>query len=423
MGRPQRLQRKVEAPDLGVSLEEYFGAHPDEARNTEYFGVTRDPRKEQELYRVSYLFLLVFGSNDQDKIMDNEYGGMQLRAECFLWAEDGQIPIRMQKIVQNVAHRAAHCFNSSVAHRGYAMGPGYLEGFDPWEAGAEYDNWEIEPVGRSEVHNPPGVIDWTTEIYLDVDTQKLEYAQLSGVGSGLASPYQTRQVSEPGEPAVDIPSTKWHIGFEDAWGDYYARPEPGTKASSRYLEDGAGGGKEVLVNGLKVGSLGPKGRVRINPEYQRGDGFTHGDNHSRAGLIAKSDDATPQALRKGGRLYQTGETENEVHLVTARAKPEGWSSADPDQVPVDLEASSGREAREFAVMSVQEPDEPILIDCRQDREVIKHLGYSDGDWTVSVGGEFRHPSFREVRPHHIDRDEPDRDDGQAGLDSYGGGGS
>lgn len=413
----QFLARQTSPARLDVDPSAYFGAHPDGARNAGAFGVRRDPNKDQELCRVSYLYLLVFST----EYGSTEYGGMQLRAETHLWLEDGSVPVRLQKILQRTAHRAAYVFDSATETPAYGANEwasGYLSGFDPWENGHDYENWEVEPVARGEVHNPPGVIDWSTEIYLEVDG--LEYADLSGVATGLADPWRVEEWETDGQAAVDIPSTKWHIGFEDSWGDYFARPEPGTQASSRYLKDGAGGGKDVYINGLKVGSLGPKARVRINPEYQIGDGLEYRGSWSREGLVQETV-ATYQAIRRGGRLYQTGETEDEVHLVTARAKPDGWESADPDSVPVDLEARAGEPSRLVRRLRLDQPEDPTRIIGKEDREVISHMGLSTPPWQHDVGEMFRWPGFVQVMPWNVKDD--GRDGDQSGLDDYGGGGA
>jgi hypothetical protein len=399
---------------IDVDPEDYYGIEPAEADNAATVGLTRGSGRE--LHRVSYLFLLVFGTDDGTE----EYGGMQLRAQTFIWLPQGNAPAtRLQRQIQNAAHRAAYLFDSSVETTAYGANQwasGYLCGFDPWENGYTYSNWEVEPVARREVHTAPGVVDWSTEIYLEVD--ETDYADLSGVASGLAHPWSLDEVEEPGEDAVHIPPTKWEFDFEPAWDDYYARPQGGTNAASRYVS-GAGEGKTVYVNGLKVGGLGPKARVRINPEYHYGDGLERQGSHSRQGLIEKSDDATPQALRRGGVLYQTGETEDAVYLRTKRALPDDYQAADPDNVPIDLEVQAGRPDRTLQLLTLDDPTDPLLVECREDREVIRHLGASDPPYRHSLTGAFRHPGFREVE---IDDVEPTGGGGQQHIDDYGEGG-
>jgi hypothetical protein len=175
----------------------------------------------------------------------------------------------------------------------------------------------------------------------------------------------------------------------------------------------------VYVNGLKIGGLGPKGRVWLNPEYHVGDGLTYQGNHSRHGLIEKSTAATPQALRRGGVLYQTGETEDAIYLLTKRALPDDYQAADPDNVPVDLEVQAGRPGRTLQLLTLDDPTDPLVVECREDRKVVRHLGASDPDYRHSLTDAFRHPGFREVE---IDDVEPTGGGGQQHIDDYGEGG-
>jgi hypothetical protein len=402
-------------PDLDVDPADYYGIPPAEADNAATIGLTRGSGRE--LHRVSYLFLLVFGNDDSA----TGYGGMQLRAQTFIWLPQGNSPsTRLQRHIQNAAHRAAHLFDSSVETPAYGSNQwasGYLSGFDAWENAAEYANWEIEPVSRGEVHTAPGIVDWSTEIYLEVEGT--EYARLSGVASGLAHPWSLQKVKEEGEDAVHIPPTKWEIGYQPSRDDYVVRPQGRTNAASRYVS-GAGTGKTVYVNGLKIGGLGPKGRVWLNPEYHVGDGLEYQGNHSRQGLIKKSDEATPQALRRGGVLYQTGETEDAVYLRTKRALPDDYQPADPDTVPIDLEVQAGRPDRIRHLLTLDDPTDPLVVECREDREVIRHLGISRPPYRHSLTGAFRHPGFREIQ---LDDVEPTGGGGgQQHIDDYGKGG-
>jgi hypothetical protein len=409
----QLLEQQVGQPNLSVDPVDYFGVDPDRAENSDRFGITPDPGRDQELYRVSYLFLLVFGNEESS----TDYGGMQLRAETFLWLENGGVPVRLQKIIQNAAHRAAYIYDSSIETPAYGAnewGPGYLSGFDPWENGYEYDNWEIEPVARGEVHTHPGVIDWSTEVYLEVDGT--QYANLSGVASGLADPWTLTIREVAGRDAVHVPPTKWQIGWEqsrrDGDGEYYVRPEPYSQASERYRE-GAGAGKTVYINGQPIGGLegkGGKGRAWLAPEYGRGDPrFTKGGfgrYWSRQGLLEGEDGEAPpvehyQALQSNAKLYQTGETEEAIYLRTRRALPDDWQATDPDEVPVHLEVQEGQPARTIYVLGLDDPDDALLIECREDREVIDHLGLSKPPYRHPISAAFRHPGFREVEPHHI----------------------
>jgi hypothetical protein len=192
---------------------------------------------------------------------------------------------------------------------------------------------------------------------------------------------------------------KWEIGFEDNWGDYYLRPPGRTDAASRYVS-GAGASKTVYLNGKKIGGIGPKGRVRLNPKYSTKDGKTYGDNWSRFGIIEETA-ATPQAIRKGGVAYLVGEDEGGIYLRTKRALPDGYRAVDPDEVSPDLEAQAGREGRTIHLLGLIDPDDPLPCECREDREIIDKMGKSDPTYRHAVGDLFRWPGYREIKPGHI----------------------
>jgi hypothetical protein len=442
MSGAQRESDPVNRTDLSVDAADYFGVLPEQTENADLFGLEpTDP--SEDLYRVSYLFLSVFGNEDSP----TDYGGMQLRAETTIYLDgDGSPPTRLTKIIQRTAHRAAHLFDSGIEEpeygtggRGWAdptydapetgnkykkkggysgAGGGYLTGFDPVENAYDYQNWEVEPISGQEARTQGtiGKINWTTEIYNEVEETR--YAELAGKASGIANPWTLTTTTEEGQDAVNVPPHKWRVGYEPSREDYVLRPPGRTDAASRYVS-GAGQGKTVYVNGEKVGGLGPKGRVWINPEYQIGDGLSYRGNYSREGLVQETE-ATYQALRKGGVVYHVGETEEAVYLRTSRALPEGYRAADPDDVSPSLEVQDGRERRTIHLLGLIDPSDPLPVECWEDREVIDKLGKSDPRYRHSMSDEFRWPGYRDVRPVHIIQRDPDPDDGQAGLDDFGG---
>jgi hypothetical protein len=174
----------------------------------------------------------------------------------------------------------------------------------------------------------------------------------------------------------------------------------------------------VFLNGKKVGGIGPKGRVRLNPEYQVGDGNEYRGNWSRKGII-ETTEATTQAIRKGGAAYLVGEDETGIYLRTKRALPDGYRAVDPDDVSPDLEPQAGLEGQTIHLLGLIDPSDPLPVECREDREVIDKLGKSDPRYRHSMSDEFRWPGYRDVKPVHIIQRDPDPDDGQAGLDDYG----
>lgn len=427
----QPLADKRNSPDLSVREPEYFGVDPDHAANAHTHGLRPHPDQDQQLYRVGYLFLLVFGSDDDDKQLSSEYGGMQLRAETFIWAENGQIPVVLQRQIQRTAHKAAYIFDSDIETAQYganSFADGYLSGFDPWENGHEYANWEVEPVARGEQHNPPGVIDWSTEIYLDV--KGLKYANLSGAAAGISNPWRHETQRIEGQEAIHVAPHVWKLDTYDSRPGYYElRPPAGTDARERYRE-GAGNGKMVYINGKYVGQMDDKGRAWLKKEYSTGKGWKYGSDPakwSRKGLVEASQDpdadvegATWQALRKGGSLYLTGETEEGVYLSTVQHAPDGWEAGDPDSVPTDLEVQEGKPGGTRHMIYLDEPGAPLPVECRDDREVIKHLGLSNPPYRHHISEMFRWPEFRPVERYGIVYDPGEqRDETQTALDDYG----
>jgi len=408
----QGLGTPRDTVDLSTSERGYFGRSISEFQNAGLFGVSPGP--ETEMYRVSYVYQLVFKTNPEQNPAGAEYGGIQLRARTHLHLENGAVPTKLQRHIQRAAHRGAHIFDSSLEHPVY---DGYLTGF---KAGAadNYQNWEVEPISGTEASGViPGKIDWFTEIYLDAESE--EWAELSGLAAGLADPYDVTIHTEEGRDATHIPPFKWSIDYyPESRPDYYEiRPPARSNARERYRE-GAGAGKNVYINGLQVGEIDNAGRMWLRKEYAANDGIKHGDRYSRKGLVEETE-ATYQALRDGGTLYMTGETESAVYLATARAKPDEWTGIDPDEVPPNLTVREGRERREVVLLSVDDPDDPVPVECRADKEVLKHLGYSDPRYTHGIAEMWEWPGFRPVEEYGtIQTPDDDRTDEQAGLDEF-----
>jgi hypothetical protein len=415
MSGAQRLSSPHGSIDLSTTESGYFGRSLAEFHNAGLFGL--EPSPSTEMYRVSYVYQMVFSTNPEQNPAGAEYGGIQLRARTHLHLENGAVPTKLQRHIQRAAHRGAYIFDSSLQKPVYA---GYLSGFKAGEAD-DYQNWEVEPISGTEASGVmPGKIDWFTEIYLDAESTP--WAELSGLAAGVADPYDVTIHVEEGSDATHIPPFAWEIDYyPESRPDYYEIRPPGYEAARERYREGAGAGKTVYINGEKIGELDNAGRVWLNKEYGRGDGKTWGDSYSRYGLVEDTA-ATYQALRNGGTLYMTGETENAVYLATARAKPDGWTGIDPDEVPTDLTVREGRESREIILLSVDDPDDPIPVECRADKEVIKHLGYSDPTYTHGIAEMWGWPGFRPVEEYgtittDADRRD-DRDDGQTGLDSF-----
>lgn len=453
MVEPQGLYTGQSVVDLRINESSYFGAPLREIDAVSRDGWGLRERPTTDIYRVSYVYQKIIQVRDH-------YGGIQVRGRTFLHLENGNVPIKIQRHVQRAAHRAAEIFDSAVEesiYQGYLTGFGGEEGVDYWENQPKdgtgdpddlnYQNWEVEKVTGTDAGAAGlGAIDFSLEIYQEeADGSGFTgFANLSGLATGTVNPWRLEQVTEPGRAPTHVPPTKWVIGWEDGRDppEYYVRPQPGTDASTRY-RDGAGAGKKVYVNEKPIGSLGPKGRVWLRPEYQRGDPNVSkgswGTYWSREGLVDETE-ATYQAIRKGGALYQTGETTEAVYLTTSRAKPDGWKGADPDDVPTDLVVDEGQDAKSYKVLEVRQPEGAVPTTVEQDKEVDKHLGYSNPTYTHSMGRFWEWPGFRPVSEYgdtggyHPDPGPgpdggggggPDRsmDAGeQQGIHDYGGGG-
>lgn len=422
----QRLSTPANRTDLSVDPAEYFGVDPELVENADLFGIEPDPDEgATDLYRVSYVFLLVFGNDDSD----TEYGGMQLRAETSLYLDRGAVAVPLQKIIQRAAHRAASMYDTDIETHRYGSqaagrwGDGYLDGFNPIENSFSYENWEVEYISGQEADTAgqPGQIIWTTEIYNEVE--KTDYAELAGKASGIADPWTHSVTVEEGREAITVPGFKWRIGYQASKGDgsYVIEPPAYSSARDRYRE-GAGQGKLVYVNGRPVGQIEPKGRVWLKPEYSRNPNvWRQGDmvRWSREGLVDETA-ATYQALRRGGVLYQVGEDEDGVYLRSARALPEGYRPSDPDEVAPDLEVQSGRPPREIHLLGLQDVETPMPCEAREDREVIDKMGFSNPVYRHDVPTMFRWPGFRNVEPHQVETPGGDLGEGQSSLDDFDG---
>jgi hypothetical protein len=376
--QPQRLNSDVRSEaDLSTSESRYFGKRLGQFQNLGGFPFRPSGG---DLMRHSFVYQAIYAMGD-------DYGGIQLRARIHTY---GPLPDRLREILRITAHRAAFMFDSGIETPGYGPAPaktlgtkpgdGYLTGFNAVQS---YANWESTEITAAEKQTEIGVVDWSTEIYRD---EEFDQAALSGIAQGLAFPYRTETRYDPGEEPLHIPPHKWSIAAPSSRPDYYEiRPPARTKARTRYRE-GAGNGKRVYINGKFVATTDNKGRGWLKKEYASGDGWNYGGRWSRKGLVESPDvdGATWQAIRKGGTLYMTGETSEGIYLSTKRHVPDEWSAADPDSVPVDLEAKEGRPERTIHLLRVQDPDAGLSCQCRRDDNITGHLGKSNPDYTHNI---------------------------------------
>jgi hypothetical protein len=427
----QALRQRRNQPDRSFDEQTYFGAPIDNIDNADTFGLVPEP--DTDLYRISYLYLMVFGNDSEAESIqsggqqyqidtdNSDYGGIQVRGQTYLHLREGAVPTRLQRVIQHAAHRGANLFDTGVQESIYS---GYLTGFNAVENAGEYRNWEVEPVARREARGAtPGKIEWTTEIYLEAnEADPDEYAALSGVGSGIADPWSLREHHEAGEPPVSAQQEIWKLGeqgFNQAKNAYQVSPPGGTQARqrSRNLHR-----KTVYINGLPVGSLDKRGRTWLKKEYSDRFGLTYRGDHSRESLLENTV-ATHQALRVGGNLYKVDESPEAVYLVTARAKPDDFNPVDPEDIDPEREVQPGTPERTYKILAVQQPEESTRIECRQDQQIIRHLGYSTPIYDHEIQNMWAWPGFRPVEEYgNITTPEDDRDEGQAGLDEFDDGG-
>jgi len=385
MGQAQTLGGPLAEADLSVSESDYFGWNLRELGNRSAWPFFPG---DGPLTRTSYVYQAIYqiGSGK-----NKEYGGIQIRARLHTY---GEPPNRLRRWLERTAHRAAYMFDSGIQTPGYAPpggkvrgtqgGDGYLSGFNAVES---YQNYEQERIAEGEMNTRPGVIDWSTEVYVDTNFKE---AELSGIAQGISYPYEVTHRSSGGSPAVNVAPHKWEITWNPSkdGGNYDVHPPGGKKARQRYQPGGAAHDKTVYINNKPIGKLDAEGRTWLKPEYSRGNGHTtsgaFGTYWSREGLVAETG-ATYQALRKGGVLYFTGETENAIHLVTAAEKPPGYEAGDPDSVSIDMEVSPGSDPVDVYLLTLQDADESLRVECRRDDKKIKHLGRSNPHYTHLLG--------------------------------------
>jgi hypothetical protein len=377
-----------------TTLEDYLGAGLEQIDNAGGWPVDPD---DGPLTRTSYVYQSIY------QIGTDEYGGIQLRARVHTY---GDPPEGLREWLSRAAHRAAYLYDSSIqtsaygpqaGTRGTAQGDGYLSGFNSVQI---YRNWEDEQVAESEAETPPLVVDWSVEIYRD-DT--FDSADLGGIAQGLANPYDLEVRHREGREAVSIAPHKWDLKRNEARGAYQVSPPGRTAASDRY-RDGAGAEKTVYINGRPVGQMGARARVFVKDEYARGDPSTTsssasptGEYWSREGLVDQTD-ATYAALRDGGTLYLTGETEDAVYLSTARAKPDGYTAADADDVAVDLEVQPGASGRDVRLLTLRADDDDLFVDCRRDDNILGYMGKSHPPYSHYLGRRQRWRAGRSGDP-------------------------
>lgn len=407
--------------DLSVDKRDYFGVDPSQTVNARDYGLVSVP--ERDLYRVSYLFLQLWG--DSSPSHSTGYGGFQVRANTYLWLSEGRVDPKLQKAMQKVAHRGAYLFNSGVAVPAY---DGWLNGFNPAEDGREYRNWEVEPVGRAEARTAqPGRTDWTFEAYLEVDADasasptqvKNTYADLVHTAQGVGNPWELLEIRKEVEAQQEFWEVTWNPS-QGSLGAYDIHP-PGrsqSKERAKRLHE-----KTVYLNGYKIGNITTDGRVWLAKEYDTQSGEKWGDNWSKKGLRNELRSVHAQSIRAGGKLAKVDESPSAVYLATKDARGEDFDPVDPNEVDPDREIVEGtvRELR------VQDPEAPMRIEVRQDEMVGSSSKFPFGKinpgerFTISADG-YKWPGYRTIAEAGVittPTDAAELDDEQLNLNDLG----
>jgi len=320
------------------------------------------------LTRHSYLYSVDYPINTGGPRGDgSEWGKIEIRAR--IWTYSQTLSNGLSTVVEQTAHRAASCFNTSKVTGSYS---GYLDGFYPQNAEDEWEDpttsWEGEVVGGAGALDAQAArADWNVEMYD-------EGGRLSGVAQGLASPWTTETTNEERQP----PREEFRLKKQVARGEYEIKPAPRSGQSERAKT--VLPGKNVYVNDKPVGTWRKaRGTAAVKLDYVRPPTINGRKAYDRQRLIDDTE-ATYQALSDGGKLYKVEETRTAVYLVTARRRPDVWEPTDPEDIDPDAES----EVRTTHRLVLRTPSAASAISCRRDEQVIRLLGLSMPPWSADV---------------------------------------
>jgi len=357
---------------LTIEPESYFGRPLGDLTRESLRKWGLDP-DSGPLTRHSYLYSVDYPINTGGPGGDgSEWGKIELRGK--VWTHSAQVPERLATVVEQTAHRAATCFNTTTVTADYA---GYLDGFHPQNPGGGWEdattNWEEEVVGGSSaVDAQAGRLDWNVEIYD-------EAGRISGVAQGVASPWYVSTKTTEYEP----PREEFRLREQDARGEYEIRAQ--TTDTGQQTNQGKRAkrvlpGKNVYVNDKPVGTWRKaRGSAAIKLDYTRPPTINGRKTFDRQRLVDETE-ATPQALRDGGKLYKVEETSKAIYLVTARRRPDKWDPVDPE----DMDPNAGTEARTEHSLGLRTASQASAISCRRDETQIRLLGLSVPPWSADV---------------------------------------
>lgn len=196
----------------------------------------------------------------------------------------------------------------------YDSGPyeGYMTGFNfPFHS----SNIEDDEVAADEASNL-GIPQF--EVLVS------ENSRVRGQATGFFDPFgikQKRRVKPTAGQEV------WNLSYNNSRESYQVTAPPRSRSSQRAKQIS---GKAAYVNGKRVGDVTSDGRVWIKKSYQSNDQRYRG-MVSREFLVNNTD-ATYSAIRDGGNLYKTRETDSSIYFVTAKAKPADFNPVDADEI-------------------------------------------------------------------------------------------
>ena len=199
----------------------------------------------------------------------------------------------------------------------YDSGPyeGFMTGFN---FGRHTSNIEDDEIAQDEAANL-GIPHFEVLI--------MQNGGVAGQATGFFDPFALRERRRvrptPGQEV-------WNLSFNTSRQSYQCAPDGYTGASKRSKQIR---GKTVHVNGERVGDVTQDGRFWIKKEYDNPSQIYRGKRSRK--FLVENTDATYSAIRAGGNLYKTRETDEAVYFVTAAAKPDDFDAVDPDDVDPD----------------------------------------------------------------------------------------
>lgn len=194
-----------------------------------------------------------------------------------------------------------------------------------------------------------------------------EDGSLAGYADGYFNPFSTETQTERTVTGEEPPQSEvWKFGARQSHssGDrYQISPPARTNARKRAK---AAAGKTAYINGMAVGSILQRGRIRLKVEYANPERASYA---SRKQIIDQT--GTPyQALSEGANLYKVKEDDNGVYFSTV--EPQGFEAPDADAISPD---AVGVEVTETVTTEIfVDEDDPTTFIVETDEQQGRLLG-------------------------------------------------